>query len=164
MKIWVNSGTEEIVFCDHGRRGPSNLTPQVVRKKDVLTFVQAPFAKIKPRGNAYRIWSFATRISHETQTAAQLYLLTLHQTIPAQSDVIVELEDQATRFHLLDCCIEFTAIAPMGVLTTVTWTLTFGGMTSVVDPILVDDLLGVELNDNSGTRLTAQDPVTGELK
>lgn len=162
MRIWTNIGTTEILLCDHGRGGPSNFVPQVVRKKDILVFVQADFAKPKARGNAYRIWSFVARIEHDTITAAQAYLLTLHQSTPEQADVWIELDDQLTQYQLPDCVIEFSPVSPVGVLTSVSWTLTFGGMIPYGTPTQLGDVLGIELNDSEGNPLTLDDAITGD--
>ncbi len=155
MKIWTNNSTEEVLLCDHGRRGPSNFVPQVVRRKDVLQFVQSPFAKPRARGNAHRVWSFAAKIEHDSLTAAQIYLLTLHQQIPAQADVGIELEDRETQYTLLDCIIEFSPLPLIGVLSTINWTLTFGGMWGG-DGDRLADLLDTLLNSDDGTELHAK--------
>ena len=150
MKIWHQfNGTEE-TFCDHGREGPSNFVPQVMRKKDILSFVQGTFAKPMSRGNAYRVWRFSVTKVHDSIADAEKYLITLHQTVPAQTDVYVELNDTTTRYLLPDCCVDVAPAAPSGVKTTVTYTLTFGVMNPMLDAL---DSLGVDLNDSEGVDL-----------
>lgn len=131
MKIWTNNGTVDVVLCDHGRGGPSNFVPQVVRTKQIQTFLRGAFAKPIARGNTHRVWQFSVRKEHATITAAQLYLMGLHAQVPEQEDVTVELDDKTTQLILPDCCIEFEAAPPLGLLSTVAWILTFSTITGV---------------------------------
>lgn len=117
---------------------------------DVLMFVQSPFATPRARGNAYRTWSFTATKTHASYAAAERYLVTLHQSVPEQAEVYMELSDDVTRFVLPQCCISFQATAPVGVKTMVTWTLTFGVMNELTRGA---DALGIDLNDSAGTEL-----------
>jgi len=152
MKIWTHNSDGELAICDHGREGPSSFSPQVMRKMDLLMFVQGSFAKPKARGNTYRVWTFSVGREHASVAAAEDYLLNLHQTVPEQADVTVELSDQATRYLLADCCISFQAAPPIGCYTRVTWTLTFGQM----NPLLrMGSSDGTEINSSDGTEIWA---------
>ncbi|QBG47823.1 hypothetical protein EGM51_10625 [Verrucomicrobia bacterium S94] len=162
MKIWTNNGEEEVVLCDHGRGGPSNFVPQVVRNKDVLTFVQGEFAKPKARGNTYRTWTFTIQTEHDSQKDAEQYLIELHTLVPLQADVDVELSDGETRYLLPECVIEFSASAPVGVLTTVAWTLTFGGIKPIPAQTVLADEDGVTISFG-GEQWVSTEGVSGEL-
>lgn len=128
MKIWTHLGETEVLLCDHGYEGPSGFLPQTVRTKQVRSFLRGAHSEVSARNNSLRIWSFATARIFASMTAAQIYVIRLHDTVPEQATVYVEMEDHATVVELPNCMIEYQPQRLLGACATVAWTLTFGAL------------------------------------
>jgi hypothetical protein len=161
MKIWTDSSSTAFTFCDHGREGPSNFVPKVIRNKDVLRFVQSAFAGIRQRGNTYQAWSFTVRREHANVTAAQDFLLCQNSLVPASGRVWIELDDQAT-VRVVDAVVDIAPAAPVGVLTIITYTLTFPMVGNYVPPVELASIGGIELNASDGTELNSSATIQWE--
>lgn len=133
MKITITAdGGAPVTLCDHGREGPTNLTPVSMRRVEVNEFVQGIYAKPKNRGNTLNQLSFTVQKEHSSYTAAQLYLFFLNETIPTTGTVDIELEDQATHLVIRDATVELAPLPLIGILSTVTFTLKFGKISEAV--------------------------------
>ena len=186
MKITITAeGGKPVVLCDHGREGPTSLTPVPMRKIDVLEFVQGIYAKPKNRGNTLNQVTFTASKEHASYTAAQLYLFFLNENIPLSGEVDIELEDQATHLVIRDATVEIAPLPLIGILSTVTFTLKFGRIDQAVqvldsagNPILTSDespvfvnavepqelIVNGDFSDGlTGWALSASSPAAGEL-
>jgi hypothetical protein len=161
LKIWTDSSSTAFTFCDHGREGPSNFVPEVIRNKDVLKYVQSAFAGIRTRGNTYQTWSFSVSKQHASATAAEDHLLFQNSLVPASGRVWIELNDQET-VRVVDAVIDVAAAAPIGVRTIMTYTLTFPMIGKYVAPIELMSVGGIELNANDGTELNSSATIEWE--
>jgi len=89
-------------------------------------FYSGNFSKPRNRGNTLMQVTFTTSQEHASATAAQLYLLNLHSTVPKQGMIRIDLEDQATTLLIPDATIEVTPMPRLGVLTTLSYTIKYG--------------------------------------
>jgi hypothetical protein len=133
MKITIKAdGGQPVTLCDHGREGPASLTVVPLRRVDALEFVQGVYAKPKNRGNTLNQITFTASKEHATCTAAQLYLFFLNENIPHIGEIDIELEDKATHLIIRDATVELAPLPPIGVMSTVNFTLKFGKISEAV--------------------------------
>jgi hypothetical protein len=157
MRITITaSGGIPVTLCDHGREGPSGLTLVPIRKIDVLEFVQGDYAKPKNRGSTLHQLTFSVSKEHATHTAAQLYMLMMHTTIPATGELAIDLEDQTTHLVAREATVEMAPLPLLGVLTTIAFTIKFGEIDGPIqvltqggDQILTSDGNPIFVNQES---------------
>lgn len=147
MRITITAdGGSPVTLCDHGRGGPSGLTPVALRNVDVLQFVLGQYAKPKNRGNTLNQLTFSVSKQHASYTAAQLYIFTLEETLPSTGELDIELEDQQTHLVARNATLEYTVLPLLGVMSTVTYTIKYGKLSRVAqvvgqtgNPILTEE-------------------------
>jgi hypothetical protein len=154
MRITITApGGSPEALCDHGRESPSGLTPQALRSVEVLSFVQALFAKPKNRGNMLNQLTFSVSKEHTSHTAAQIYLFRLNETVPTVGTLDIELEDQRTHIEAFNATLEFAPMPIIGVMTTVTYTIKYGAINAIFEavPSLTSD--GKQRIDANGKKI-----------
>lgn len=136
MKIIAleTGSTAPVILSDHGGDGPGAWLPVPVRKIDVLPFVQGIFSKPVNRGNTLMQVTFTVSKTHDSYTAAQLYLMDIHTLIPKQGPIRIDFEDQVTTRLIPDATIIVTPVRINGLETILSYTIQYG--CELVDGVL----------------------------
>jgi len=151
-------GSDPVILADHGRDGVCGFVPTIIYNDDLLLFVQGIYAKPKDRGNISHQHTFSVSQEHASLSDAQRFVLLIGQNTPRVGTLDIELEDTVTHLVALEAVCRVQPLPCVGRMSTVSYTLKFGAISTVYTfvPLLTSDGKNV-LDANGKTKLVRKE-------